>query len=176
MVTVIVGGATEHRLVGRLLADVVDEHAVTVLSASSADAARPFAVRIAIEEPQPIAFVMNADSTNPQRVRETQSALKSYFRRWARHPFLIIQFEPEAETLLFEKPAILERLLGQTLDPVVVAAGRAAPKRVLEALAGGEAHYLVDRLTDDDLRELRGTSVIARLRDFVRTRALAAAA
>lgn len=73
------------------------------------------------------------------------------------------------ETILFERPAILERLLGRSLDPVVVAAGRAAPRRVLEVLAGNDAPHLVDRLTEDDLRELRGTEPVAKLRDFVET-------
>ncbi|MBB4637988.1 hypothetical protein [Longimicrobium terrae] len=176
MISVVVGGEAEHRLVQALLADLMEEHGVSVRSGSSADDARPFARQIMIEHPRPVAFVINADSTNPQRVRETQSGLKSYFRPWARCPFLVMQFEPEAETIYFERPAILERLLGRALDPVVVAAGRAAPKRVLEVLAGSEARHLVDRLTEDDLRELRATAAITRLRNFVRTSALAAAA
>lgn len=63
MITVVVGGAAECRLVGRLLADLMDPCAIFLLSERSADAARPLAQAIVIKEPQPVAFVINADST-----------------------------------------------------------------------------------------------------------------
>lgn len=176
MITVIVGGEAEHRLVKALLADMVEELGISVRFGSSADDARPFARQVMIEHPRPVAFVINADSTNPERVRETQFGLQSYFRPWARCSFLVLQFEPEAETILFERPGILERLLGRSLDPVVVAAGRAAPKRVLEALVGSEAPHLVDRLTEADWMELRCTDPVTQLRQFVQSSAFAAAA
>ncbi|OWK43729.1 hypothetical protein FRUB_03328 [Fimbriiglobus ruber] len=78
---------------------------------------------------------------------------------------------PEIEWLFFARPAFLERVTGQRLDPERSVLARFKPKRVLSEILEDESpaayERLIDDLNADDLKVLRETAPIKELIEFV---------
>ncbi|HEX9937633.1 MAG TPA: hypothetical protein VGB15_10945, partial [Longimicrobium sp.] len=107
---------------------------------------------------------------------EQQRTLEWYFGLPANEQFArVVQFVPTIEAIFFERPRILERLLGRKLEPAVRVAGEIAPRAVLDRIlpeVGGEnLMRRIDELTGDELRELRSHPTIATIREFVEANA-----
>lgn len=172
MVHIVVEGPFDQQLIERLLTDLPSRGQYVLHSVGGRDAARPLARRYLIVNREPVAFVIDADVKDEQRVRQQQRDFEDYFL-WGGQgiPFEVIQFVPEIEAIFFEQPGPLERLLGRPLDEQTSFAGRFAPKEMLRRLGPelsiAEPEQLLSILTEGDLQLLRKQKDIARLRRFV---------
>jgi hypothetical protein len=176
MITVVTEGPFHERLLTLLLADVAGRCSVQVIAGGNRDAARPLARQESLQTRQPVAFVIDADTEDAGRVTQQQRDLDYYFA-WGGNgqAILVVQFVPSIEIIFFERPRVLERLIGRRLDPAVMVAGEIAPRAVLDrAMPELGERKLADRLhelTPDDLRELRTHPAVASIRHFVEAHA-----
>ncbi len=169
MTTVFAEGPSDRRLLERLLADLQPRCGFRVVAANGRDAARPRARTHLVVARQPVALVMDAETTDAGRIMQQQRDLEDYFL-WVSQgvPFRVVQFVPEVEVVFFQHPEVLRRVLGGRLDRNALVAGRFAPRAVLEELLrGGSLTELIERLTEEDLEELRKHEAVAELRSFV---------
>ena len=107
---------------------------------------------------------------------QQQADLEGYFRlTFNGVPLQVVHFVPTVEVIFFERPCVLEHLLGRKLEPAVQVAGEIAPRAVLDRmlpeLAGENLMRRIDELTADDLRELRNHPTVAAIREFVEVNA-----
>lgn len=172
MITIVTESPRHERLLNLLLSDLMQDHAVEVIDDRHRDSARPLARQISLLGRRPVALVIDADTVDANHVARQQADLEGYFRlTWNGLPLQVVQFVPAIEVILFERPRVLERLLGRKLEPVVLVAGEIAPRAVLDRIlpeVGGEnLMRRIEELTGDDLRELRNHPTVAAIRAFV---------
>jgi len=176
MITVATVSPFHERLLSLLLADVMSGGGVRLLGYDGEDAARPVARQLLMLRRQPVVFAIDSDTVDTGRVAQHQRDLDDYFAWGAGGlPFQVVQFVPTLEVIFFDRPAVLERLIGRKLEPVLKIAGEIAPRAVLERgvpeLAERKLVDRLDQLTPKDLRALRTHPSIAAIREFVQANA-----
>src|SRR3954465_848280 len=128
MITVFVEGPSDQVLLSRLVSDLGQEEEIRLVASGGRDAARPLARKQLLVARDPVALVIDSDTTDSMRVAQQQRDLEDYLRWGAQGVgFAVIQFVPEIEVIFFQKPAVLRRALGQELDGSAVIAGKFAP-------------------------------------------------
>jgi hypothetical protein len=172
MITIVTESPRHERLLKLLLSDLMHDHPVEVIDDGDRDSARPLARQVSLLSRRPVALVIDADTVDASRVAQQQSELEWYFSlTFNGLPLQVVQFVPTIEAIFFERPRILERLLGRKLEPAVRVAGEIAPRAVLDRmlpeLGGENLMRRIDELTADDLRELRSHPTVAAIREFV---------
>jgi hypothetical protein len=172
MITIVTESPRHERLLNLLLSDLVQDHAVEIIGDRSRDSARPLARQISLLRRRPVALVIDADTVDAKRVAQQQADLEWYFRLSSNGlPLQVVHFVPTVEIIFFERPCVLERLLGRKLEQAVQVAGEIAPRAVLDRmlpeLAGENLLRRIEDLTGDDLRELRSHPTVATIRRFV---------
>lgn len=176
MITVVTEGPFHERLLKLLLADLAAPCGVQVISGGNRDAARPLARQESLQTRQPVVFVIDADTEDAGRVAQQQRDLDYYFS-WGGNgqAIRVVQFVPTIEIIFFERPRVLERLIGRRLDQAMMVAGEIAPKAVLDravpALGERKLGDRLNELTLDDLHELRTHPTVASIRYFVEAHA-----
>lgn len=167
MTTVFVEGVSEQKLLERLLADLVPAYRFKVIRANGRDAARPLARKHLLTRREPVVLVLDAGTTDEQRVAQQQRDLEDYMR-WGgiQMPYAVLQFVPEAEVVFFENPVVLQRLVDRQLPLEVVEAGRSAPRKMLGSLDQSTLR-LLNQLRDEDLNALRNNEVVKTIRGFI---------
>lgn len=169
MSVIVTEGPFHKRVLNLLLADLMDGYAFRVIASTGADAARPLAKRESVVDRHPVVLAIDAGSVDRQRVAAQQGDLEFYFTlNSVGLPVSVVQFVPTIEGIFFERPQVLERLLGRKLEEPLMIAGEVAPRAVLERL--GYYGMLVDRLDDlsyAEICQLRSHPSIAAIRDFV---------
>lgn len=173
MITVFAEGVTDQVLLTRLLSDLRTEGGVRIVASGGSDAARPLARKQLLVSRDPVALVIDSDTTDPAKVTQQQRELEDYLRWGAQGtPFIVVQFVPQIEIIFFQHPAVLRRLLRTEVDEHAIFAGKFAPKAFVEGLlasSGSEGlSGILGRLTDQDVAELRENDTVKRLRTFVR--------
>jgi hypothetical protein len=142
MITVVTQSPRHERMLALLLSDLTRHATVEVIDGGSRDSARPLARQVSLLRRRPVVYAIDADTAEPGRVTQQQAELDFYFRLSANGlPLLVMQFVPELEVIFFERPRVLERLLGREPDPAVIVAGEIAPRAVLDRMLpelGGE--------------------------------------
>ncbi len=176
MITIVTESPSHARILRVLLSDVMQQHAVEVIDGGSRDSARPLARAKSILGQRPVLFAIDADTVDANRVAQQKVDLDFYFRLSSNGlPLQVVQFVPAIEAMFFERPRVLERLLGRKPDPAVVVAGEIAPRAVLDRmlpeLGGENLMRRIEEFTNDDLRELRSHPTIAAIREFVEANA-----
>lgn len=175
MLHVVTEGEFHRRFLERLLGDLAPTCEFRIDFSEGPNAARPLAMKYLVDDPAPVAFVIDANSNGDEWIRNEQADYEAYFRWSALAPFKVVQFVPEIERVFFESVEPLERLLGRVLDPAMKIAGRYAPRKILEILYPGSPIHdrgeLVERLTEADLAVLRTHSAVAALRGFIQKHA-----
>jgi hypothetical protein len=168
MSIVVTEGLLHQRLLDLLLSDVAERYPVQVIAGGSADAARPLARRESLLGQQPVVLAIDAGSVDAGHVGAQQRDLEFYFS-WGANglPLKVVQFVPGIEVIFFQRPQVLERLLGRKLDPALMIAGEVAPRALLERLGHGNLEDRLGELTPADLYQLRGHPAIAAIREFV---------
>lgn len=99
---------------------------------------------VIVSEGGPVLLVMDADTRNPNLIRENQSMVVSALAGPASQGtflptpgvFKVFVFVPEIEIVLFEAPKALEAALGKEIDEEDMEAGKNAPKETLAKLMG----------------------------------------
>lgn len=172
MITVVTESLRHARLLNLLLSDLMQDHAVEVIDDGHPDSARPLARQISLLRQRPVALVIDAGTVDADRVAQQQADLEGYFRlTYNGLPLQVVHFVPTVEVIFFERPCVLERLLGRKLEPAVQVAGEIAPRavldRILPELGGENLMRRIEDLTHNDLRELRSHPTVAMIRRFV---------
>lgn len=176
MITVVTEGPFHERLLTLLLSDLADAYEVGVIEGGSRDGARPLARQLMILQRHAVVYAIDADTVDRDRASEQQRTLEWYFGLPANEQLArVVQFIPSVEVILFERPRVLERLLGRKPEPAVMVAGEIAPRAVLDRmlpeLGGENLMRRIEELTAHDLRELRSHPAIAAIRRFVKENA-----
>jgi hypothetical protein len=172
MITVFAEGHSDEVVLSRLVSDLVPAEEIRLVASGGRDAARPLARKQLLLTREPVALVIDSDTTDSMRVAQQQRDLEDYLRWGAQGAgFAVIQFVPEIEVIFFQQPAVLRRALGQDIDASAVIAGKFAPAAMLKQLmaqAGIDSFStLVARLDEADLAELRTVEPVAALRRFL---------
>jgi len=168
MVTVFVEGPVEESLLTQLLADLPAAGRVRIVAAGGRDDARPRARKELLVQQRPVILVIDADSIDRDIIGEQQRDLEDYFAWGAGGvPYRVLQFVPTVEAIFFDRPEVLEHLLGRKPDDIMLAAGEIAPKAVLQRMGITDLRDRVRALSDADLQMLRTHPSIAAIREFV---------
>ncbi|MBV9109476.1 MAG: hypothetical protein JO306_08735 [Gemmatimonadetes bacterium] len=174
MIGIFVESEMHRRIVERLLADLAAEHCFRVEASSDRDQARPSARSAQVLSRQPVALVVDADTTDASRVAGQQRDLEWYYQWGATvAAFAVVQFVPQIEIIFFDRADVLGRALGGAVNEYVIVAGQFAPRAVLERLLAdsqiGDIAALVDSLSEHDVDAFREHPTVAALRSFVTT-------
>jgi hypothetical protein len=121
---------------------------------------------------EPVALVLDADSTDPEAARRRRLAAEEVVGEAAGEvPLRVLIAEPALEALLFLRPAAISRAFGPT-PPDLPTLGRVSPRDALRKLdpSGSEhnASYQVTVALDDtDVMALRGEPPVRELLEFL---------
>jgi len=166
---IFVEGATAQKLLARVLEDLKPRYASRVVQGGGRDAVRPMARRQLLTKREPVALVVDSDTTNERRAKTQRRELEDYLA-WgaAGTPFKVVQFIPEIEVVFFDCPSVLYRIVGKKIDTHAQEAGKLAPHRALAMLMPAyEKIAGIDKLRREDVGELRKHPVMVELRQFV---------
>jgi len=168
---ILVEGESDRQIIEQMLADLRQTHSFKVTKCGGRDAARPIARKILIQYGEPIALLLDSDTTDTERAHQQERDLEDYLR-WATRdiPFTVQQFVPEIEVIFFERPKALKRICGRGLHEKTILIGKRAPREILKDILK-EKHIpgtdgILSMLTDADLSDLRQHPVIKVLREF----------
>jgi len=119
---------------------------------------------------EPVALVLDAGSTDPEAARRRQQAAEEVIGEAAgAAPLRVLVAVPALESLLFLRPAAVERAFGPSAKDLMEL-GRVSPRDALERLDPSgcaiAAFKLVGALDDDDLVALRAEPPIRELLEF----------
>jgi len=173
-VHIIVEGVTDKELLEKLLSDLPSHLKPRIEAANGKDAARPFVRKCLLRGTEPTIFVFDTDTTNDSKILEQVRAYQHYFG-WGspRVPFEMFPMVPALEVVFFDRPSVLERRIGTTLEPSIKRAGAHAPKEVLEELLAvtdaPSLHRFYSSLTSEDVKDLCQQETIVRLRQALET-------
>lgn len=182
MVSVVTAGTRAPALLRRLLRPEFEQANgnIRLMARSSESGADALARSVLIDEHNPVALVLDADTVNPQRVAESYDYFAQSLGEVAhRKLWGIFLAVPELLSLLFADRAILESLVGGPVTEVQLVRGRYEPKVVLAELLkerGISDEEFDRRLAQADLTPLRQLAPVRELAEFVAEAALVPAA
>ncbi len=177
---IVTEGPAEMRLLQLLLKPELDQAKgrARVIEGGGWSGAESLARSIVVVPQEPAALVVDADTTNPARVKEYRRFLEHSLGSVAPHPlWAVYVVVPEVEVLLTQDLGILEALVGGPVSQEQAIRARYEPKAVLAELMterGISPDEFARRLRKVDLGPLRRVSPIPELREFL-ARALQAA-
>jgi hypothetical protein len=171
-ITVIVEGESDKVLVETILRSVVEEPPFDVVAAGGRSSAVSLARSYFTLPESHVALLVDADTVNPQLVREQQTILTDYLAEaappWA---FKVILAVPEIETCLFVAPDLLAAMLGKPITAETLSEARFQPRRALEQLMGskhGDCGALREMLSRvRDLQPLAECGPLKAAREFI---------
>lgn len=121
---------------------------------------------------EPVALLLDADSTDPEAERRRRQVAEEVLgEATGAAPLRILVAVPTLESLLFLRPAAVERAFGPVAEDVLEL-GRLSPRDALKKLDpnGSEYHAslsLIRALDDADVTALRHVPPIRELREFL---------
>jgi hypothetical protein len=121
---------------------------------------------------EPVALVLDADSTDPEADRRRRQAAEEVLgEATGAAPLRILVALPALESLLFLRPATVERAFGPVAEDVLEL-GRLSPRDALKKLDPNRSEYhaslnLIRALDDADITALRDVPPIRELRAFL---------
>jgi hypothetical protein len=124
---------------------------------------------------EPVALVLNAETTYPEAVaRHRQTAEEVIGATAKRSPFCLLMAVPSLESLLFTRPALLARAFGDRADDGGRAQelGRLSPREAYKRLDPGSPEgagfsKLLQEMDDEDVAAIREESPIRELIAFL---------
>lgn len=172
MIYIVTEGPFDQKLVEVVLRDLYAPELFVIKAYGGKNNARPTARKHLLQHKSPVIFIIDADTSDPDKAKEEQEDLEYYFGMGGQSmPFQVTTFVPTIEVVFFEKPVVIERLLGRPLDRATKIAGRVAPKEILESLLPElklrTRADIIERLTEEDLREIRSQQQMAAIRQFI---------
>ncbi|MBY0232583.1 MAG: DUF4276 family protein [Gemmataceae bacterium] len=168
---VFVEGASDAAILKRVLPHGLLEGVEVV--AATAGGLLSLARTVLVRRRKPVAVLMDADTTDPDLIRERRAETEGLVRMVAGStPFKLVTVVPEIEAWFFAAPESVERVLGQPVPPEFVLLGKRDPKGVLQVLAGKagvpwDAAKAVDLLDERDLERLRALPEVVELVRFL---------
>jgi hypothetical protein len=174
---VIVEGPTDVAVLKAILASSLSaaKGAITVefRAARGWSAAESLARSILAIDREPVALVIDADSTSPKQIEERRAVTEGLLGLYApRSQWLVILMVPMIEALFFTDPDFLMKvLLRKTkVPPTVLRQAKFEPKAALyQLLHASHCSFpeLLDRVRDEDPNPLRSAPPIELLREFL---------
>ncbi len=170
----VVEGSADVELIERLLADLPLVDAPRVVASGGKTGCIARARSILAVKREPVAVIVDADTTESRSVEELRAYFDSEMRAVATSAkWQVFVVRPEIEVLLFLVPAAIERFFGIPLNSEQRVRAEYTPKMILDELArqthkAGESRVqLIQGLTEDELAVLRHHEDIAEIRSFV---------
>ncbi len=164
---VVVEGRADQLLFEKLLEDLNESARIQVHVAEGKLSAHPLARTLQVRQGEPVALVLDADTTDRATAEQEQAMYESYLNFTSKGvPFIVILIKPSVEEIFFEFPEFLSDITGKTFQARDMLAGRAAPKMYLSEL-GVNWMKSVPTFTERHLETLRNAEPIAAFRRFV---------
>ena len=134
--------------------------------------AQSIARTILAYERQPVALVLDADTTDESKVKEQvayfQKALGEVASDIPYQAFIVV---PEIEIILFENQTYLEKLAQRKISQEELDYAQTAPKKALESFLGGRSvspmHAALKQLDDITLKSIHDHPLMKGLCNFV---------
>ncbi len=153
-----------------LLTELLGTEASEIIEAGGWSGADAYARSILAARKEPVALVIDAGTSDPNRVMERRQFMENSLGQVGPHDlwrvYLVV---PEIEALLFTDRDLLEGLVEQAISEEDYIRGRYEPKKVLEKLLNGKPRQKVfeDRLPKLDLSSLYQLPLVRELRQFI---------
>lgn len=172
---IITEGRTDQLLLERLLESLaLPKQQYQVMAAAGQSSAESLARTYLADSDFPVALVLDADTTEEERVREQELILNESLRSVGpSRPFLVLLAKPEVAECLFEDRATAEALFGKALTDEQWTRAQFQPYRVARELVYGpnvktwSPSELIQSLNASALARVAQSPLIARLRDFI---------
>lgn len=147
----------------------LEQGEVSILAGGGESGADALARSILAVRHEPVALVVDADTVEPGRVRESRRFLEYSLGEFGGAGFGVFLAEPSLDSLLFNDRAIIEALTGRRPTDEQMLRGHYEPRRILEELLpnGLRGARLAERLPEIDLSSLRTHPLIEDLRKFI---------
>jgi hypothetical protein len=124
---------------------------------------------------EPVALVLDADTTELAAIREQQAFLREALRQAAAGaPFGIFLAEPELEILFLESPEFLGNLSTRDFSPIELELARSSPRKFLHLISGEQdkkrlMRKLIKNIDERSLHVMRKHPLLANLTKFLST-------
>lgn len=132
-----------------------------------------YARTVAITRRKPIAVLMDADSTNPEKIAEDIQGLEELIRlaNWT-IPLKVVAAVPAIEAWFFAAPEVIARVLGQPIPSEFLPFGKMDPKGVLQHFAQKagkqwDTAAAIRQLDAADIAKIRAVPEVAELSGFL---------
>jgi hypothetical protein len=166
---VFVEGAAHALLLSRVLEDLAPQVRFRIVTADGQDTLRAMARTTLVTERQPVALVVDSDTSNTSQSANQLQELNDYLA-WVAGPtpFKVVQFQPEMEVIFFHWPDVLAAMTGRRLPPELARVGKTAPRAVLQTLFPmASLAARIKALPPEQISELTKSREIAELRAFL---------
>ncbi len=170
---VVTEGETDLLILQALLEISHRNRPVEFMAAGGWSGADSLARSILVRGESDVALVVDADSTDLDRIEARRQFLQMSLGSVASHSeWRVFVMVPETEGLLFIDQHVLENLIGHNVIGNILDRGRLKPKKMLQELTGRELSLefyqdLLPRLRSMDLSRIRNQSPLAELAAFV---------
>lgn len=146
---------------------------VEVVAAGGISSVTSLARSIVVRRQVPVAIVVDADSTVPELVQMQTNSIKEIVESVSvSTPVKVILFVPEMEAIFFQDTQLLAKLLGYIPSQDELTLAISQPKKILNQLIDkskkiNDLAQFITNLSDEDINNLRNTSVIQELIYFL---------
>lgn len=169
---IVTEGQSDRGFLERLLPDIARTHSLTFMVSTGGNAALSTARSIAAVKAAPVALVVDADTTNEERVAERRAFLEEALgSAAAAAPWRVFLCVPEIEIVLFDAPEVLEQFFGTKFNELELELARAQPKRELNKLCANRQieglSQLLEELPPKSIRALQKTPLARQLKEFI---------
>jgi hypothetical protein len=146
---------------------------VEFVAAGGISSVTSLARSIVVRRQVPVAIVVDADSTVPELVQMQTNSIKEIVESVSvSTPVKVILFVPEMEAIFFQDTQLLAKLLGYIPSQDELTLAISQPKKILNQLIDkskkiNDLAQFITNLSDEDINNLRNTSVIQELIYFL---------
>jgi hypothetical protein len=165
---IVTEGESDATLLKAVLAPVITRAKARLLAAHGRSDAISLAQSLLVARKDPVALIIDADTSDPSRIAEERVVLEEMLRSvGVSAPHKVVLAVPVIESCLFEAPGVLEETFATRLSPEELMEARFQPKQVLQRLAQGRALDYSSLLAGRDLTAIRRTRVMREIREFL---------
>lgn len=146
---------------------------VEFVSAGGLSAIKSLARSLIVRRQAPVAIVVDADTTLSEQVDQKLQDIQEIVENIAANtPVKVILAVPEIEVVFFQDANLLLNLLGYSPSQDILNLATHQPRKALDQLLGQsevtqDRYQLVNRLTREDIKILRGNVVIQEVIQFL---------
>lgn len=167
---IVVEGNTDATLITKLLPAEIQQQTAVVVGGGRANLTSS-ARTLLVTKRKPLALLIDSDTLDEnsvvERRRETEGLLRAVS---GGVPFKVFVIVPAIEALLFRVSAAVERITGKKFSAENLALSRFQPQQAILQLGQNKSELfeqIIDGLSSEDLDQLRGTSPIKELIEFL---------